>query len=499
MRSTLISSLILALVIAVAASCAVPDLDGAAPAGDEIVRAPHAPPGPPSSGATNDGGVAPSGASSGPTGDPTKGYDFLVNGSYIGCGIPLGVIQRTEPLLRLLYGNLFREDIVTDNPGIPGRTGLNAKIDYALTAFQTKRGVVAVEFNCLSCHAEKINGQVIVGLGNTTRDFTVDLMALAGQARIAVQGSEELAEWTAWKSRVAGMAPSARAETLGVNPAVNITYALFAHRDPVTLAWSESPLLAPPPPRFPPVDVPAWWHMAKRKTMFASSELPKHHHIMMLASMLCTEDVASAAALDAPFNDVEAYIETLKPPPFPRQLDASLVATGKPIFEATCASCHGTYGPGGTYTEQLIPMATIGTDPALANQQGSSSARFYGWLAQSPYGQGLAPHVDPAYGYIAPPLDGVWATAPYFHNGSVPTLEAVLDPTKRPKAWERSFDSHDYDVNAPGWKYEAQSTGDDDEHVYDTTRFGSSKAGHTFGSTLSAAQRRALIEYLKSL
>ena len=38
-----------------------------------------------------------------------------------------------------------------------------------------------------------------------------------------------------------------------------------------------------------------------------------------------------------------------------------------------------------------------------------------------------------------PPLDGVWATAPYLHNGSVPTLEAVLKSSDRPALWQRKL------------------------------------------------------------
>ena len=47
-------------------------------------------------------------------------------------------------------------------------------------------------------------------------------------------------------------------------------------------------------------------------------------------------------------------------------------------------------------------------------------------------------------GYVAPPLDGIWASAPYFHNGSVPTLWHVLHPGKRPNVWKRkSADGYD--------------------------------------------------------
>ena len=64
--------------------------------------------------------------------------------------------------------------------------------------------------------------------------------------------------------------------------------------------------------------------------------------------------------------------------------------------------------------------------------------------------------VESTGGYVATPLTGVWATAPYLHNGSVPTLAALLDSTTRPKYWSRkygtngSYDSNDYDEHAVG-------------------------------------------------
>ena len=51
------------------------------------------------------------------------------------------------------------------------------------------------------------------------------------------------------------------------------------------------------------------------------------------------------------------------------------------------------------------------------------------WYSRSWFSNGDHPAklVFPFNGYVAPPLDGVWITAPYFHNGSVPTIEAVLN------------------------------------------------------------------------
>ena len=111
-------------------------------------------------------------------------------------------------------------------------------------------------------------------------------------------------------------------------------------------------------------------------------------------------------------------------------------------------------------------------------------------------------------GYQAPPLDGVWATAPYFHNGSAPTLDDVLNSTSRPPLYTRNFhtDEGSFDRERVGWKVErlkARPTANlpaiEERKIYDTSLPGRSNAGHTFGDRLAPDERRALIEYLKTL
>ena len=112
----------------------------------------------------------------------------------------------------------------------------------------------------------------------------------------------------------------------------------------------------------------------------------------------------------------------------------------------------------------------------------------------------------PADGYIAPPLDGIWATAPYLHNGSVPTIAALLNSPTRPQFWRRTFDSRDYDQENIGWNYTELDHGKQGERsfeerkfIYDTTIRGYANTGHTYGDHLSAEQRLAVLEYLKTL
>ena len=81
------------------------------------------------------------------------------------------------------------------------------------------------------------------------------------------------------------------------------------------------------------------------------------------------------------------------------------------------------------------------------------------WYNDSFYGQitRFEP-VDEAsgvVGYMPPPLDGIWATAPFFHNGSVPTLAQVLDSSARADVWRRDdYDSRNFDEEAVGWPHE---------------------------------------------
>lgn len=100
---------------------------------------------------------------------------------------------------------------------------------------------------------------------------------------------------------------------------------------------------------------------------------------------------------------------------------------------------------------------------------------------------------EPAKGtYKARPLNGVWATAPYLHNGSVPTLAALLEPVaRRPTTFHVGSTAFDPDrvgfVDDPAWP------------VFDTALPGNSNRGHEVGTELSPAEKHDLLEYLKSL
>jgi len=101
--------------------------------------------------------------------------------------------------------------------------------------------------------------------------------------------------------------------------------------------------------------------------------------------------------------------------------------------------------------------------------------------------------VQPAQ-YRARPLDGAWASAPYLHNGSVPTLKDLLRPVaERPTQFY--VGSSEFDPVNVGFVQEKTGRG----FRFDTRIAGNYNTGHEFGTTLSEADKLALIEYLKSL
>jgi len=424
-------------------------------------------------------------------GDAAAGYDALVNRSVVTCGLPYSAYVAST-------GNPAPES------ALPGRRGRNAELPYALTAFTAPSGVELVTSNCLGCHAAPLNGELVIGLGNEFLDFTADPVLAVEAAGAFVDDPAEAAEWQRWADRLGTIAPWAMTDTIGANPAVALTLALMAHRDPASLAWSESPLIAPPPTPVLPVSVPPWWNLGKKHAMFYNGEgRGDHVRYMMLASTTCTDSVAEAAAIDAWFGDVRAYLASLEPPPYPYPIDTGLAATGAAVYRDACATCHGQDGD---YPNELIGLEEAGTDPLLAEKGYHEADRFIRWFNRSWYGRGAATRTEPALGYVAPPLDGIWATAPYLHNGSVPTLAALLDRHARPTYWRHADPRPDYDQDALGWRYETLRQGreqfaslDEQKWVYDTTRPGYSNQGHDFGDDLDPAQRRALLEYLKTL
>ncbi|QJI41524.1 hypothetical protein HKK52_11545 [Pseudomonas sp. ADAK2] len=264
-------------------------------------------------------------------------------------------------------------------------------------------------------------------------------------------------------------------------------------------------------------------------------------------------------------NLIEETLQRLKPPAWPEALlgsvDKPLAVQGRALFAENCASCHvpRVTPVNGRAVQQLklLPVAAIGTDPTAANniadhrfdltalqwdpaELGQLDVQLHpkptepldlsklsvakglayvtAFVGNRAYreakvtpaerpdldGFGLPIGVQELRAYKARPLAGVWATAPFLHNGSVPSIYQLLSPQDE-RATTFYKGTFEYDPKHLGYRTEAFANG----FVFDTRITGNHNSGHEFragergngviGRLLQPQERWALLEYLKVL
>ena len=256
-------------------------------------------------------------------------------------------------------------------------------------------------------------------------------------------------------------------------------------------------------------------------------------------------------------EQIEDWLDHLAPPKWPEEvlgkINRAKAARGKQLFARHCAGCHNSYPY--TWTEPnkygkrflevgLVPEKIVGTDPmqfedvrpyALTAQLAPNlpgplkdkalvpGGFLYLGLQESILHAALAkidqteeeavkmhgyrelpiPRPSEVPHYKAAPRDGVWATPPYLHNGSVPNLYEVLLPAAQ--RTKKFYLGREFDPVKVG----VDTSGKSGTYLVDTTLIGSSNRGHSFenaplgngviGPLLTDEERWALVEYLKSI
>ncbi len=198
---------------------------------------------------------------------------------------------------------------------------------------------------------------------------------------------------------------------------------------------------------------------------------------------------------------VLGFLDLYRPQPFPGPVDRAAAQAGARLYARDCASCHGRYDDSGDRPRLVaFPnwLGDVGTDGTRA---AAFDARLAGAVGGTLYRDRIAARHTGRY--AAPPLTGIWASAPYLHNGSVPTIAALLDPASRPPRFQVGGHALDFDRLGlrldEGGAYPAGYRPFSRPAWIDTRRPGLANGGHDFGAGLSAAERRQLIEYLKLL
>ncbi|MTH33184.1 cytochrome c [Paracoccus limosus] len=177
------------------------------------------------------------------------------------------------------------------------------------------------------------------------------------------------------------------------------------------------------------------------------------------------------------------------PPGDPYRVEAEAVQAGHALYRRLCADCHD---PAGARFRQPIPVIELGTDRHRLDMW-SVEARDRYAAYEPDYNWGFR-SFRKTQGYVAVNLTGLWLRGPYLHNGSVPSLRALLlPPQQRPVTFTRGNDLIDpanggfrADPGGPGW-------------LYDTRQPGNGNGGHLWGTELSPGDRESLLSYLKTL
>jgi len=341
-------------------------------------------------------------------GDPEKGLEYLLTGNYVNSGIPYEIFSA------------FNRPV--DSVGIK-REGLNANLAPQFNAIAIDDTTNIVAPNCLTCHSDYINGQFVIGLGNTSFDYTMDLSKATPILSMTVLGkygnaSSEWKAFQAFKKASEKINPHIKTEVRGINPADQLTAALVAHRDPETLMWSDTAILDIPA-RTIPTDVPPWWVLKKKHAMFYTGiGRGDFSKFLMASSLLTLQDTSEARKIDEHFPDVLSWINSLEAPQYPFDIDQEKVLHGKRLFELNCEKCHGRYGEEESYPNFLVPLKVVGTDATLSDSYTSSTYNhFIDWYNKSWFSKGKnAGTIVAEGGYVAQPLDGIWASAPYWQK-----------------------------------------------------------------------------------
>jgi mono/diheme cytochrome c family protein len=255
---------------------------------------------------------------------------------------------------------------------------------------------------------------------------------------------------------------------------------------------------APMDDTFGPTDMPPVWNLQKyqpERGMFMNLAGDSHDAYSVII------DSALGLLGAAPHNKqafleevkwMHAYLTKKPPPKYPFAIDAAKAESGKALFGSRCASCHASERTG-----TRLPAAEVGTDRNRIESWNKEAAIAANKVVRDMGIERKGLVEETLDGYIVPFLDGIWLRAPYLHNGSVPTMRDLLNPVaERPAVFWRGYDV--YDQLRMGFVTDS----DEAKRVgtrHDVTGKGGSNRGHEYGVDLSAEDKEALIEYLKTL
>ncbi|HEY6876391.1 MAG TPA: hypothetical protein VI299_00145 [Polyangiales bacterium] len=406
-----------------------------------------------------------------------------------------------------------------------------------------------VNYSCASCHASRLFGRSILGLQNRMSHANVGI----DKARVTLQDIPlNLLRWlypmTDGEARTLSRMQTALRYVNIVPPLVRgldtsltqvaLSLAKRAQDDYAT----RDPAQEPRPDRlemFPADSKPGNWWVLKYKNRWlldgsVVSGNPLYTNLLwneigrgtdlhelegwLDANQTVIDEVTAAVFASEPVRMTEFFA--------PESFDIEAAKRGKPLFDQACAHCHGSYKKGWELPHAAsLPLADrLATTEVRYHEDtpvfdvGTDNMRNLGMISMLPLNQlaiskksGTVIKVQ--QGYVPPPLVGIWARYPYFHNNSAPSLCAVLTRgADRPQTYfsgAQEDPARDFDRACNGYPTGnaiPSAWRDDPEAFYDSTRLGLGNQGHDEGVFLkngvelfTERQKRDIIAFLQTL
>jgi len=434
---------------------------------------------------------------------------------------------------------------------IPHRGPETPKMRMGVTVFE-RAGVEALTLSCAACHSSNLFGKKILGLTNRfprANEFfvlgkkAVRLVPTEVYASVFGTNHEETQLFSRLRERLRAVGTK-RPANLGLDTSLaQVAISLARRGDDEYASFDRAHELAPRKEMlttFVADSKPAvWWNVKYKNRWLSDGSVVAGNPIY--TNILWNEigRGTDLRELEGWFEKNSKTIEELTTAVFsteaPRitdffpaeRISLERAKRGEITYAKTCAGCHGTYtkawsSPGAEtlprsellrttlvkYPERTKVM-NVGTDPNRAKGM-ESLERGLNPLAISRKNGIVIKRQD---GYVPPPLVGIWARYPYFHNNSAPNLCSVLSAgDARPATYyagEANDRERDYDADCGGYPTGARVPPEwknNPEYLYDTRRPGMGNRGHDEGilskngvELLSGDEKRDLIEFLKTL
>jgi mono/diheme cytochrome c family protein len=392
--------------------------------------------------------------------------------------------------------------------------GLNVENGKPIGLFSIQeQGFSMGAFGCVACHSGKAAGRIYIGLGNKNVDV--------GTIGRTIMRFEKPYRWARHVHSPAKREVIDRAFEFArklVHPRVtNLTKGLVSIN--TIHLWFYEQGHKPLPMDMPRggTKVPPLWGI-KEKAVEAGlfyDGLGKAKSIgWLILPELTAGQLPENIRSDWPrVERLWELITKFEPPAYPFAIDRVQAARGKVFYDQACLKCHGAHErtPAGkpVYLPPLFnTLDEVDTD---ADRLAATNSELLSLIAKSPLADLVEAGTRPR-GYFAMRMDATWASFPYLHNASVPTLWDLLEkPAARPRFWslERTGDADRFDAKRVGLTVPPPGSREarklerrarrGDRDVYWVERDGHSNKGHDFGTDLSDADKAALVEYLKTL